>query len=356
MDSVSPEIQMKLQQEDQIQNGVYAFNIKPNRGVAVLCAAYKVDPTPKNIAHCLHIVPGLLSEQIGQYLARPENTEVLKCYFLELSLLPSFLDALRQALNSSLHLPGEGEQIDHIVQTWAECWVIQNRDSCKFDGDQAYILAFAAVLLNSDLHNPAVPHHMSVGQFIENVRGAISVEALDDAQLTDIYNSIRSDPFQFKRTDGDQVFALAAPKLRGTLERRQIGLISRWRSYYFVLTDGCLYYFQDSNQTEEPLGMIQLVAVDIQSVKENQIQISAIQEFLQLVEFRKRKPELVRGVKFIQLRASNIETRDKWVYRIRQTCVYASFNPGDGSASSMPSSFPVSESDQSLGGELEGNE
>jgi hypothetical protein len=335
MIAISPDVQQKLEREDRIRLGVYEFNCKPSRGVPALCAAYKLEPTPRSIAHCLHIVPGLLSEQIGQYLASPENTEVLKAYFLELVLPPSFLDALRQALNSSLHLPGEGEQIDHIVQVWAECWVIQNKDSCKFSGEEAYILAFAAVLLNSDLHNPAVPHHMSLSQFITNVRGAISEDALSDHELTEIYNSIRSEEFQFKRSEGDALFALACPSLRGTLEKRLSGLIPRWRPYYYVLTDGCLYYFPESRQTQEPLGMIQLIGVDVEAQRETYIQISTTEACLQVVKFRKRKPELVRGVKSVVLRAPDEETRDKWLYRIRTTCVFAGFNPGDGSPPTM---------------------
>merc|ERR1711991_692970 len=41
--------------------------------------------------------------------------------------------------------------------------------------DAFFILAFAIVMLNSDLHNPAVKQRMSLKQFRRNLEGAISL-------------------------------------------------------------------------------------------------------------------------------------------------------------------------------------
>jgi hypothetical protein len=176
---------------------------------------------------------------------------------------------------------------------------------------------------------------MSPSQFIANVRGAISEQAMSDSELTELYNSIRNDPFQFKQSDDDQVFALAAPKLRGSLDRRHSGFIARWTTRYFVLTDGCLYYFPGAGQTDEPLGVLQLIGVNVLPLKDNQIQIVTIEHQLQFVKFRKRKPVFIPGVKQMVLRAEDRELRDKWLYRIRTTCVYANFNPGEGQSTTI---------------------
>jgi hypothetical protein len=327
-------IRTEMDQEDAILSAVYEFNRKPTRGVAHLCRAHNVDPTPKNIAELLHNVPGLVSQQVGEYLSQREQHETLKCYFLQLDLRHPFLVALREALSSSLNLPSEGDQIDRIVQTWAECWVIQNASSCRLSGDQAYILAFAAVLLNSDLHNPSVTRKMTVREFIENVRGAISPDTIGHTELFDLYTEIRNEEFRYRRSEGDEIFAMAAPKLRGTLQRRRDRLFNPWASYYFVLTDGCLCYFKDSRGATVdagPLGVIQLVSVNVQPVGTNRISVSALQdrEDIQFVRFKKRRPSLVKGTRTILLRAETEAARDKWLYRMRTTCVYSGFRGGE---------------------------
>jgi hypothetical protein len=332
---LSTDLQQEIEQEDQFRPAIYEFNRKPTRGITLLCQAHGLDESPQSKAHVLHLVPGLLSSQIGEYLSRIDNREVLQAYFLEMDFHMSFLDGLRKALTARLQLPAEGEQIDRILDVWAHCWAQQNPED--IDGDRAYVLAFAAVLLNSDLHNPAVPRKMSVRDFIENVRGAIPAEALSDSKLTEVYHSIRTDPIQFRRAD--DLFAMASPKLRGRLERRG-GLFQRWTVYYFVLTDGCLYYFPNET-TDEPLGNIQLVSVSIVPTGDRQLSISSADGFLQLIKFVRRKPVIVRGVESVLLRAPNSKLRDKWLYRMRTSSIYAGFGGEEPeSTSSEPPETP----------------
>jgi hypothetical protein len=239
-----------------------------------------------------------------------------------------FLTALREALNSSFHLPGEAEQIDRIVQTWAFCWVAANPDS-TLTGESAYVLAFAVVMLNSDLHNPQVKHRMTVEKFISNLRGALGIHGINDAELTQIYESIRDEQFTLKHSRGDEFLALSGPRLRGTLAKKRSNFFSVWTTHYFVLTEGCLYYFKDNHESSEdvgPLGVIQLVNVDIQPVQDNKIQITSTEGSLQYVKFEKRKPpEMVKDVSALLLKAPSTKTRDKWLYRIKTSYVHATF-------------------------------
>ena len=200
--------------EDNLQPAILEFNQKPAAGVPLLCEACGLPQTPDSIATIFHTVSGLLGDQIGSYLAKAENQETLRAYFYKLDLALPFLPALRKALCQSLHLPGEGELIDRIVQTWAQCYVSCNPE-CGMDGDHAYILAFACVLLNSDLHNPVVKRRMTVDEFIGNVRGAVPETAIPDAKLREIYAEIKEKPFQFKTENSDECFALSAPRVKG---------------------------------------------------------------------------------------------------------------------------------------------
>jgi hypothetical protein len=138
-----------------------------------------------------------------------------------------------------------------------------------------------------------------------------------------------------KHAGGDEFLALSGPKLRGPLAKRRSGIFSKWTSHYFVLTEGCLYYFKDqkaSSADAGPAGMIQLVEVDIRPVDNDKIQLSATKGSLQYVKFEKKKPpEMVGHVQVLLLKASSEKTRDKWLYRIRKSYVHANFTGEVGS-------------------------
>ena len=314
--------------EDNLQPAILEFNQKPAAGVPLLCEACGLPQTPESIATIFHTVSGLLGDQIGSYLAKAENQETLRAYFYKLDLALPFLPALRKALCQSLHLPGEGELIDRIVQTWAQCYVEAN-PNCGMNADQCYILAFACVLLNSDLHNPACRRRMNVGQFINNVRGAIKAGDISDEVLTEIYASIKSEAFAFRKDDGSDFLALSAPRMKGELEKRSKRFGSVWKVHFFVLADSSLYYFRDRSKMSEdaPQGVIQLVGVDFNAIGDDKIEVRARKNtFLQYVKFRRRKrPEIVKGIRVMEFGAASREIRDKWLYRMRTSCVYQSF-------------------------------
>jgi brefeldin A-inhibited guanine nucleotide-exchange protein len=190
IDTNSDELMNEIEREDEIQPAIYAFNRRPRRGISALCLAHHLPETPQTIAQLLHKVPGLLGSKIGEYLSQRENAEILTEYFNQVDLRGDFLTALRKGLNSSLHLPGEAEQIDRIVQGWASCWVNANPNSHLTD-ETAYMLAFGVVMLNSDLHNPHVKHRMTAQTFVSNLRGVLAEESIGDGELIEIYESIR---------------------------------------------------------------------------------------------------------------------------------------------------------------------
>jgi Sec7-like guanine-nucleotide exchange factor len=209
-ETLSSDFLREVAHNDEVQHAVDEFNSSPHRGVASLCRVYGTDTSPRGIAHLLHIVPDLLPEQVGEFLSRQENCLIQAAYFQELDLRRPFLDALREALGSGLHLPRESQRIGRVLQSWARCWVSQCPD-CAYDGDQAYVLAFACILLNSDLHNPNATHRMSAADFVDTIHGAIPNHAISDRELSAMYDSIKASPFTFRRTSGDNVLSLSAP-------------------------------------------------------------------------------------------------------------------------------------------------
>ena len=334
---ILPDVLNEISREDELQPAIFQFNVRPSKGIPLLCQAYRVPMNPKSIANILHMTPGLMSIRVGEFLAKKENEDILTAYFQQVDLQYPFVEALRMALGGSLHLPGESEDIDRIVQTWARCYVMRN-PRCGMDGEQAYILAFACVLLNSDLHNPAVRRRMTVDEFISNVRGAVPATSISDHVLRDIYNQIKEKPFAFRTGDSDEFCALAAPRVKGKLEKKSSQWASKWTTHFFVLTNSCIYYFKDDQEVSEdsPQGMVQLVSVTVTPVERDRIEISAISGDLQYVKFKRKKPEIVRNVKSMQFRAKTRKMRDKWLYRMLTSCVYTNFTGDAGSPGLNP--------------------
>ena len=84
-----------------------------------------------------------------------------------------FVPALRRLLESSgFLLPGEAQKIDRIMDSFATCYHRLNPGTFE-DKDKAFILAFSAVMLNSDHYNDAIKksNKMKFDDFVRNHRG-----------------------------------------------------------------------------------------------------------------------------------------------------------------------------------------
>ena len=331
-----------LEQEEAIQEAVFQFNTNPKEGVLKLCEVHNLQPTPRNISNLMHTVPGLLGDKIGEFLSRRENQPILQYYFDKFNLKCPFIPALRVALSGSLRLPGEGELIDHVVEAFATIYTSQNPGAFS-SISSAHILCYAIILLNSDLHNPSVPRHMTQDEFVHNLRPSITPKELSDSQLAEFYHDIRQNPLSFNSSASDQFLALCAPRLRGFLKKKSNRWNSFWTNHFFVLTNSCLYYFQDDSagSKDTPLGMIELIGVDITPDPKKPLRIiisSKESEELQYVKFR-NMPTLVRGISEIQLEAPNHKAAQKWFYRLKQSVVCSNFHvaPADASKALSPS-------------------
>jgi hypothetical protein len=323
---LSEELVNEIIQEDQIQPAVYEFNHSPKRGITRLCAALRIPEEPEAIAHVFHTLSGLLTSQIGEFLSRQANRPILTAFFAELDLTGPFLLQMRKAIQSNLRLPAEGEKIDRILEGWASAWVRCNPD-CGIRVDDAHVLAYAALLLNGDLHNPVSRTKMTRDQFIASVRITLqqSEYIVPDSVLDDIYQSIAAEKFAFKEHDDSGFMALTAPKLKGTLRKKSDAVFSKWTQHYFVLTNSSLYYFRNSHELSQdsPQGMVELVGVSIGALGDDTIVVSSVQNALTYVKFSRKGPQLVRTVRSMFLRARSTTMRDKWLYRIRTSSVYS---------------------------------
>jgi brefeldin A-inhibited guanine nucleotide-exchange protein len=103
---------------------------------------------------------------------------------------------LDEALRRLLHefkLPGEAQQIDRIMEKFAEAFCRSNGGVFRAAED-AYRLAFATIMLNTDVHNPLADHMLSFETFVEMNSDAqddgTSLPVLPEEELQGIFDRI----------------------------------------------------------------------------------------------------------------------------------------------------------------------
>lgn len=94
-------------------------------------------------------------------------------------------------------LPGEAQKIDRILQAFADAYYDVNQRSYH-SNDVVFILAFSAVLLNTDAHNPTTKHRfrMTKKDYIRNHRGIDNSQDLPTELLERIYDSFTTTPLR----------------------------------------------------------------------------------------------------------------------------------------------------------------
>ena len=110
--------------------------------------------------------------------------------------------ALRNFL-SGFHLPGEAQCIDRLMEVFAGELYSQWQSNagawaaCPFSSaDAAFVLAFSTIMLQTDLHNPAIAasKRMSADDFVRNNRGINDGDDLPHDFLWSLYQAIKDAP------------------------------------------------------------------------------------------------------------------------------------------------------------------
>ena len=140
-------------------------------------------------------------------------------------------------------MPGEAQQIDRIMSAFATHYCQQNPGTFS-NSDTVYILSFAIIMLNTALHNKNVKVKITEEQFVAQNKGIDAGKDLARDMLLAIYSSIKEEPFKIPdETYDDLMFTFFSPEKEGWLVK-QGGSWKNWKRRWFVLNDGCLYYFQ----------------------------------------------------------------------------------------------------------------
>jgi brefeldin A-inhibited guanine nucleotide-exchange protein len=132
------------------------------------------------------------------------ETAFIFCFENSTFYSPSLRHLLTQG---GFYLPGEAQQIDRIVSTFARCYWEDNAGDpthCPFKNqDTIFLLSFAIIMLNTDLHksnsvlNSSKKNQkrsMSKLDFIKNLQGVGNGSEIDQEYLSDVYDKIQSQP------------------------------------------------------------------------------------------------------------------------------------------------------------------
>ncbi|KAL6077477.1 Brefeldin A-inhibited guanine nucleotide-exchange protein 1 [Balamuthia mandrillaris] len=200
------DFEKKKQLKQQLQEGIEKFNINPTKGIQYLEAAGILEHTPESVAKFLKENNEKLDKyQIGQYFGKIKNGEfnklVLYAYtdLMTLSGLPIDL-ALRQYLYG-FRLPGEGQQIDRIVEKFASRYIEDNPDTIFASANAAYLFSYSMIMLATDLHSPSITKKITKEQWKKNHENLNDSKDLPGEFQDEIYDRLAATPFKLAPDD-----------------------------------------------------------------------------------------------------------------------------------------------------------
>jgi golgi-specific brefeldin A-resistance guanine nucleotide exchange factor 1 len=104
------------------------------------------------------------------------------------------IDQALRVLMHDIRLPGEGQQIERILDAFAESFFKQNPQDPTFkDADSVCILSYAIIMLNTDQHSQQLRSRdrMNVEAFVKNVSKCNKGEDFPRDFLQAIYDAVR---------------------------------------------------------------------------------------------------------------------------------------------------------------------
>ncbi|XP_062320341.1 IQ motif and SEC7 domain-containing protein 1 isoform X2 [Osmerus eperlanus] len=178
--------------------GLNLFNKKPEKGVQYLIERGFVPDTPVGVAHFLLQRKGLSRQMIGEFLGNRQkqfNRDVLDCVVDEMDFSAMELDEALRKFQAHIRVQGEAQKVERLIEAYSQRYCICNPGVVRQfrNPDTIFILAFAIILLNTDMYSPNVKpeRKMKLEDFVKNLRGVDDGEDIPREMLIGIYERIR---------------------------------------------------------------------------------------------------------------------------------------------------------------------
>lgn len=200
---------LKQRMQEDLREGILQFNLNPKNGIAILARKGHIEMTPESVAQFLLANSHRLDKtKIGDYLGREKeyqggfSVKVLHAYVDSLDFTGMEFDVAIRHYLSGFRLPGEAQKIDRMMEKFAERYCTLNK-SVFPNAEVAFVLAFSVIMLQTDLHNPAIKEErrMTKEAFRRNNRGISNEKVFDDAFLDAIFDRIKANPITLEEDD-----------------------------------------------------------------------------------------------------------------------------------------------------------
>ncbi|XP_035767672.1 IQ motif and SEC7 domain-containing protein 1 [Neolamprologus brichardi] len=173
-------------------------DLKPEKGIQYLIERNFVPDTPVGVAHFLLQRKGLSRQMIGEFLGNRQkqfNRDVLDCVVDEMDFSAMELDEALRKFQAHIRVQGEAQKVERLIEAFSQRYCICNPGVVRQfrNPDTIFILAFAIILLNTDMYSPNVKpeRKMKLEDFVKNLRGVDDGEDIPREMLVGIYERIR---------------------------------------------------------------------------------------------------------------------------------------------------------------------
>ncbi|XP_068595406.1 IQ motif and SEC7 domain-containing protein 3 [Brachionichthys hirsutus] len=194
----SPTLSTDTHRKRLYRIGLNLFNVNPERGVHFLITRGFVPDTAIGVAHFLLQRKGLSRQMIGEFLGNSKlqfNRDVLDCVVDEMDFSGMELDEALRKFQAHVRVQGEAQKVERLIEAFSQRYCMCNPDVVQqfHNPDTIFILAFAVVLLNTDMYSPNIKpqRKMDLDDFIRNLRGVDDGADIPRDTVAGIYDRIQ---------------------------------------------------------------------------------------------------------------------------------------------------------------------
>ncbi|KAI4800530.1 hypothetical protein KUCAC02_009671 [Chaenocephalus aceratus] len=210
----SPPFNSDVVQRRQYRIGLNMFNKKPEKGIQYLIERGFVSDTPVGVARFILERKGLSRQMIGEFLGNRQkqfNKDVLDCVVDEMDFSGMDLDDALRKFQAQIKVQGEAQKVERLIEAFSQRYCVCNPTLVRQfqNPDTIFILAFAIILLNTDMYSPNVKaeRKMKLEDFVKNLRGVDNGQDIPRDLLVGIYQRIQKWEL---RTNDDHVSQVQA--------------------------------------------------------------------------------------------------------------------------------------------------
>uniref|UniRef100_A0A8C4ZK37 IQ motif and Sec7 domain ArfGEF 3a n=1 Tax=Gadus morhua TaxID=8049 RepID=A0A8C4ZK37_GADMO len=194
----SPTLSTDVMRKRLYRIGLNLFNVNPDKGLQFLISRGFIPDTPIGVAHFLLQRKGLSRQMIGEFLGnskKPFNRDVLDCVVDEMDFSGMELDEALRKFQAHIRVQGEAQKVERLIEAFSQRYCMCNPDVVQqfHNPDTIFILAFAIILLNTDMYSPNIKpdRKMMLEDFIRNLRGVDDGADIPRDTVVGIYERIQ---------------------------------------------------------------------------------------------------------------------------------------------------------------------